>query len=114
MDIDGSNLTRLTNNSIEDGEPSWSPDGSKLVYYKDRPGDIYVMNVDGSNVQRLTDAPGPDTLPTWTPDGQIVFRSARGGSWNIWIMSASGGGQKQIIAGADPGPDWAFGRMDVQ
>jgi hypothetical protein len=28
-------------------------------------------------------------------------------------MDADGGGQKQIIANADPGPDWAFGRMDV-
>jgi TolB protein len=112
---DDSGARNITNDG-SDSFPAWSDDGRKIAFHRDSGGnvDIYVMNVDGSNVQRLTDAPGPDTLPTWTPDGQIVFRSARGGSWNIWIMNASGGGQKQIIAGADPGPDWAFGRMDVR
>jgi hypothetical protein len=28
-------------------------------------------------------------------------------------MNADGSDQKQIIANADPGPDWTFGRMDV-
>ncbi len=71
------------------------------------------MNTNGGDVRRLTDAPGPDTLPTWTPDGRIVFRSARSGGWGIYIMNADGSEQRQIVANADPGPDWAFGRMDV-
>jgi Tol biopolymer transport system component len=98
-----------------DSFPAWSPDGQKIAFHRDSGSnvDIYVMNVDGSNIRRLTDAGGPDTLPTWTPDGRIVFRSARSGSWAIFVMNADGGGQKQIIANADPGPDWAFGSMDV-
>jgi Tol biopolymer transport system component len=99
-----------------DSLPSWSPDGRKIAFHRDSGGnvDIYVMNVDGSDIRRLTDAPGPDTLPAWTPDGRrIVFRSARAGSWEVYIMNADGSGQKQIIANADPGPDWSFGRMDV-
>lgn len=112
---DDSGAHNITNDG-SDSFPAWSDNGQKIAFHRDSGDnvDIYIMNVDGSNIQRLTDAPGPDTLPTWTPDGQIVFRSARGGSWNIWIMNADGGGQKQIIAGADPGPDWAFGRMDVR
>ncbi len=100
----------------DDSFPRWSPDGKKIAFHRSSGGnvDIYVMNVDGSNVRRLTDAPGPDTLPAWTPDGRIVFRSARAGSWGIYIMNADGSNQKQIIANADPGPDWTFGRMDVR
>ncbi|MEJ2556275.1 MAG: hypothetical protein P8186_08610 [Anaerolineae bacterium] len=111
---DDSGAHNITNEG-SDSLPSWSPDGRKIAFHRDSGGnvDIYVMNVDGSNVRRLTDAPGPDTLPAWTPDGRIVFRSARTGSWGIYIMNADGSDQKQIIANADPGPDWTFGRMDV-
>jgi hypothetical protein len=102
-------------NEGSDAFPAWSPDGQSIAFHRDPGGnvDIYVANADGSNVRRLTDAPGPDTLPTWTPDGRIVFRSARSGSWGIYIMNGDGSGQKQIIANADPGPDWTFGKMDV-
>jgi hypothetical protein len=111
---DDSGAHNITNEG-SDSLPSWSSDGRKIAFHRDSGGnvDIYVMNVDGSNVRRLTDAPGPDTLPAWTPDGRIVFRSARSGSWGIYIMNADGSDQKQIIANADPGPDWTFGKMDV-
>jgi TolB protein len=112
---DDSGARNITNEG-NDAFPSWSPDGSTIAFHRDSGDnvDIYVMGVDGGNVRRLTDAAGPDTLPTWTPDGRIVFRSARSGSWGIYIMNADGSDQKQIIANADPGPDWSFGRMDVQ
>jgi phosphate transport system substrate-binding protein len=111
---DDSGAHNITNEG-NDSFPSWSPDGSTIAFHRDAGGnvDIYVMDVDGGNVRRLTDAAGPDTLPAWTPDGRILFRSARGGGWGIYIMNADGGDQKQIIANADPGPDWSFGRMDV-
>jgi TolB protein len=111
---DDSGAHNITNEG-NDAFPSWSPNGRQIAFHREAGGnvDIYLMNVDGSNVRRLTDAPGPDTLPAWTPDGRIMFRSARTGSWGIYIMNADGSGQKQVIANADPGPDWSFGKMDV-
>jgi len=111
---DDSGAHNITNEG-NDSFPSWSPDANTIAFHRDSGGnvDIYVMNTDGGNIRRLTDAPGPDTLPTWTPDGRIVFRSARSGSWGIYVMQADGSDQRQIIVNADPGPDWAFGRMEV-
>ena len=56
MNIDGSDVVRLTNNSESEYDPIWSPDGSKIAFRSKRDGnfEIYVMNADGSNQTRLT------------------------------------------------------------
>lgn len=112
---DDSGHTNITQ-SGSDSFPAWSLDGRTIAFSRDEGGnvDIYTMSPDGSNLQRLTDAQGPDTLPTFTPTGDIIFRSARSGSWGIWKMSRTGGGQTEIIANTPVGPDWAFSRMDVK
>jgi Tol biopolymer transport system component len=73
---DGSNPINLTNSPAEDRDPSWSPDGDKIVFTSnpDQDREIYVMNTDGSNQIRLTDIRGPDWNPAWSPDGtRIAF-----------------------------------------
>ena len=68
MNIDGSNPTRLTRDTIAvNTDPSWSPDGTRMIFSSDRDGNsnIYVMNVDGSGVKRLTTDPGEDVTPFW-------------------------------------------------
>ncbi len=56
MNADGSSIKRLTSHTSEDAQPSFSPDGNKIVFYSDRTGqnEIYIMNSDASNVKRLT------------------------------------------------------------
>ena len=112
---DDSNAHRITQDG-SDALPRWARHGQLIAFSREVAGnvDVYTMYPDGSNVRRLTNAPGHDTLPAWTPDGRIVFRSARTGSWAIYVMNADGSGQTPVIANADPGPDWAFGRMDVR
>lgn len=104
MNADGSNKIRLTNNSVYDGEPAFSPDGSKIAFTSSRDNsfdkEIYVMNADGSNPRNLTN----DTInngvfwdvePAFSPDGsKIVFSSTRADNGpyptNIWVMNVDG------------------------
>ena len=72
MNANGGNQVRLTNNSAEDFDPAWSPDGSKLAFASTRDGnpnrspEIYVMNTDGSSQIRLTHNPDASSSgPTW-------------------------------------------------
>ena len=93
MNADGATQTRLTNNSAEDYEPTFSPDGSKIAFWSGRDGnyEIYVMNADGTNQVNLTNDPGNDTVPCWSPDGRkIAFRGFRNGTIEIYVMKADG------------------------
>ena len=104
MNPDGSGQTRLTNNPTIDWNPSWSPDGTKIVFISDRDrshGDfqIYVMNADGSGVVRLTNNPGWDVEPSWSPDGTKIVFSREG---VIHVMNADGTGVTELTGGREP------------
>ncbi len=90
MNADGSNPVRLTNEPGDDFAPSWSPDGTQIVFVSDRDQtagiyDLYIMNADGSGVSRLTNDTAIDYSPDWSPDGKkIVFRSHHDGPADIY------------------------------
>lgn len=95
IDIEGGNLTQLTDTKFGDEfVPSWSPDGSKIIYdfsENGGNGDIWVMDADGSNKKRLTFDFANDTYPSYSPDGtQILFTSARAGFHDIYTMRTDG------------------------
>jgi Tol biopolymer transport system component len=93
VNTDGSDLTRLTNNSAFDGEPAWSPASERILFVSNRDGnhEIYSMRADGSDVTRLTNEPTNDLSPAWSPDGQFVaFMTERNGNADIYLMNADG------------------------
>ena len=56
MNADGSNRRRLTNNTVNDWCPSWSPDGRTIVFLSGTNNvyDIYTMSAEGGDATRLT------------------------------------------------------------
>ena len=94
MDSEGIVLKNLTRSPGIDEVGSWSPDGSKIVFFSNRDGngEIYVMDSNGRKQVNLTNHPALDAAPTWSPDGtQIAFQSNReGGQDDIYVMDPDG------------------------
>ena len=115
MDVDGGNVTQLTDTSNgTEWTPTWSPDGTKIVYDftpTDQRGDIYVIDADGSNRHRLTSDEDNDTGSVWSPDGtQIAFTSYRDGDYEIYVMDADGTNIRQLTSNSgidDADPAWS-------
>jgi TolB protein len=93
MDADGKNPVRLTTDPVYEGNPIWSPDGSRIAYVQGRDAqrDIMVMNADGSDPQPLTtNATSADYSPAWSPDSkQMAFVSNRSGNADIYVVDTS-------------------------
>ncbi|MFH1336882.1 MAG: dockerin type I domain-containing protein, partial [Candidatus Zixiibacteriota bacterium] len=107
MDMDGSGLERLTNNSAQDVCPAFSYDGSKIAFASNVDGnyEIYIMNYDGSDLQQLTNTPGNEMDPDWSPDGARMVYSVFN-TWDngdIFMMNADGSNQHQLVN--DPADD---------
>ncbi len=122
MDINGGNQQNLTNNPRDDWNPSWSPDGKRIIFHSNREGhvidgrptyEIYVMDADGNNQQNLTNNPNDDSSPSWSPDGkQIVFASDREEPlryFDIYVMDADGSNPQRITNNPrdDRYPSWS-------
>lgn len=120
VNVDGSDLVRLTNEAAGDLSPRWSPDG-KLIAFS-RVGAIFVMDSDGANVRRVTE-PQPEAtaapceaggfLGGWSPDGkQLTFyaASATRGLGQVCTVDLDGS-NLTVVASEPPGyhvePTWS-------
>jgi Tol biopolymer transport system component len=74
MHADGSHTTRVTSSGYNDETPAWSPDGSTIAFYSDRPPvGIWAVNADGSNLRSLVSAPfNFPGEPAWSPNGRSL------------------------------------------
>ena len=107
--VDGTGVREIGSRNEDAFAPSWSPDGSLLVYQgrtggvgENEVGDLYVVDVTTEEVRQITDL-GPMTAfwfylsPSFSPDGEtIIFQMARGSDrcdsrWDLWSVPVAGG-----------------------
>jgi dipeptidyl aminopeptidase/acylaminoacyl peptidase len=90
MHADGSGAQSVLRDEADDWHPSWSPDGSRVVFTSNREGEahVWVMSRDGSSLTRVTPGPGPADRASWSPDGSLILFGEGG---DLWVVSANGG-----------------------
>ena len=100
VNADGSDLTQLTDSAGTELNPSWSPDGQRIVFISDRDGDsdIYTVNADGSGLTQLTHSREFEFFPNWLPDGQRIMFT----TWptdrdpEMHLINADGSGRTKL------------------
>ena len=111
MDLRSRSTTRLTNTAAIDTSPSYSPDGSQIVFESDRGGrqQLYVMGADGSNQRRVSFGDGSYSTPVWSPRGDLIaFTKQSGGKFSIGVMRTDGSGERILTTGFhNEGPTWS-------
>lgn len=100
--VDGTGVRGIPTGGLEAIGPSWSPDGSLLVYQGIGPKvrDLFVVDLTTDEVRRITDLE-PRTawwyyVPSFGADGETILfhqprRSDAGVRWDLWSVPVAGG-----------------------
>lgn len=128
MNIDGSNLHRVSNDLGRTTCGYFYAAGSRILYSSTFAADsacppppdysqgyvwalydydVYTSNPDGSKLTKLFGSPGYDAEATLSPDGKtIVFTSTRDGDLDVYTMNVDGSNVRRLTStlGYDGGP----------
>ena len=121
MNVDGTNQVRLTDNTVVDDHPTWSPDGTKIAFVSEtvpRPSGswaIFLMNADGTNKVEITPVNFLVSTPasfsdswsmSWSPDGNRIAFQDNG---DIFVVNTDGSNRQRLTnePGFDRQPSWS-------
>jgi len=116
MNADGSDKRQLTSGTHYGGLPTFSPDGTSILFTGLDTGsaELWSVNADGTSLHEVTRTTGSETSifgqeiqwstnASYSPDGtKILYGSTQSGPCEIWIMNADGSDQRQLTFPDDP------------
>lgn len=96
MDRDGNHPSRVFSGTGWD--PTWSPDGNRILFASDMDGSnqLYVVNLDGTGLAEITELPALRGRSDWSSQNQIVTYSGKSWKRELFLMNADGSGLHQI------------------
>jgi dipeptidyl aminopeptidase/acylaminoacyl peptidase len=106
---------QLTDGEWDDASPSWSPDGTRLVFVSarhedwdyDNAADVWVVAAQGGEPMCVTDTSGPVASPVFSPDGQTLaylghrYQHDSGRNTRLFTVAAAGGAPQCLTADFD-------------
>ena len=100
--VDDGRVTRLTDDTYDERQPAWTPDGRAITFSSDRVTPVvlqplrqqkgfgryglFTLSLDDRRVTQVLDTYGEDQWPAWSTDGtKLAFISDRSGAPNIYL-----------------------------
>jgi Tol biopolymer transport system component len=113
VDVRTGEITRLTDDTFDEVEVCWRPDGRSITFASDRIAPVvlhpqrrqrgygayglYGLDLESRRVEPVFDTPGDDRWPAWSRDGtRLAFISDRGGAPNIHLYDPADGTVTQL------------------
>ncbi len=97
--------TRFTSDPGWDAFPTWSPDGSRIVFTSNRSGvyDLYRKASSGAGNDELlyqsTEGKGPNS---WSPDGKFLIYYSLGQPTHLKLLAVDGPADRKAVPLVDP------------
>lgn len=112
VEVETGAARQLTRGEYDHDDPSFSPDGSTVVFVSDRHprrddrqfrSDVWTVPAAGGRPRRLTDGKGSAAFPMFSPDGRrIAFAGQDNDRWDsdtyVFVVPADGIGPAERVA----------------